>query len=208
MQENTIKNRFFIPNNDKNCTVSKKVRIETYGCQMNVADSEVVAAMMEMAGYETTENDTEAAAVLLNTCSIRDNAEQKIYSRIAYWNSMRRKLGRNIIIGVIGCMAERLKQELIDRHGVDIVAGPDAYLDLPNLVAAAETRAGNQHRPLYYRDIPRHRSQTYRLKRCLGVHLDNAGMQQFLLLLHRAIYPRTRTLTRTAKHSPRTRGPA
>lgn len=139
MQENTIKNRFFIPNNDKNCTVSKKVRIETYGCQMNVADSEVVAAMMEMAGYETTENDTEAAAVLLNTCSIRDNAEQKIYSRIAYWNSMRRKLGRNIIIGVIGCMAERLKQELIDRHGVDIVAGPDAYLDLPNLVAAAET---------------------------------------------------------------------
>ena len=63
MQENTIKNRFFIPNNDKNCTVSKKVRIETYGCQMNVADSEVVAAMMEMAGYETTENDTEAAAV-------------------------------------------------------------------------------------------------------------------------------------------------
>ncbi len=141
MQENTIKNRFFIPNNDKNCTVSKKVRIETYGCQMNVADSEVVAAMMEMAGYETTENDTEAAAVLLNTCSIRDNAEQKIYSRIAYWNSMRRKLGRNIIIGVIGCMAERLKQELIDRHGVDIVAGPDAYLDLPNLVAAAETGA-------------------------------------------------------------------
>lgn len=119
MQENTIKSRFFIPNNDKNCTLSKKVRIETYGCQMNVADSEVVAAMMEMAGYETTENDTEAAAVLLNTCSIRDNAEQKIYSRIAYWNSMRRKLGRNIIIGVIGCMAERLKQELIDRHGVD-----------------------------------------------------------------------------------------
>lgn len=141
MQENTIKNRFFIPNNDKNCTLSKKVRIETYGCQMNVADSEVVAAMMEMAGYESTENDAEAAAVLLNTCSIRDNAEQKIYSRISYWNSMRRKLGRNIIIGVIGCMAERLKQELIEKHGVDIVAGPDAYLDLPNLVAAAETGA-------------------------------------------------------------------
>ena len=141
MQENTIKSRFFIPNNDKNCTLSKKVRIETYGCQMNVADSEVVAAMMEMAGYETTEIDGDAAAVLLNTCSIRDNAEQKIYSRIAYWNSMRRKLGRNIIIGVIGCMAERLKQELIEKHGVDIVAGPDAYLDLPNLIAAAETGA-------------------------------------------------------------------
>ena len=79
--------------------------------------------------------------MLLNTCSIRDNAEQKIYSRIAYWNSMRRKTGRNIIIGVIGCMAERLKQELIEKHGVDIVAGPDAYLDIPNLFAAAETGA-------------------------------------------------------------------
>lgn len=117
----------------------KKVRIETYGCQMNVADSEVVAAMMELAGYVPTDVDTEAAAVLLNTCSIRENAEQKIYSRLAYWNSLRRKLGRNIIIGVIGCMAERLKHKLIDDYGVDIVAGPDSYLDLPNLVAAAET---------------------------------------------------------------------
>lgn len=130
---------FFLPNNEKNCTVSKKVRIETYGCQMNVADSEVVAAMMVLAGYEPTESDEEAAAVLLNTCSIRDNAEQKIYSRLAYWNSLRRKLGRNIIIGVIGCMAERLKNDLIEKHGVDLVAGPDAYLDLPNLIAAAET---------------------------------------------------------------------
>ena len=115
------------------------MRIETYGCQMNVADSEVVAAMMGMAGYEPTETDEDAAAVLLNTCSIRENAEQKIYSRIAYWNALRRKLGRNIIIGVIGCMAERLKQRLIEEYGVDVVAGPDAYLDLPNLVAAAET---------------------------------------------------------------------
>ena len=129
---------FFLPENDKNCTNLKKVRIETYGCQMNVADSEVVAAMMQTIGYETTESDSEAAAVLLNTCSIRDNAEQKIYSRLAYWNSLRRKLGRNIIIGVIGCMAERLKNQLIENYGVDLVAGPDAYLDLPNLVAAAE----------------------------------------------------------------------
>lgn len=129
---------FFLPNSNKNCTDCKKVRIETYGCQMNVADSEVVAAMMEMAGYDTTENDHEAAAVLLNTCSIRENAEQKIYSRLAYWNSLRKKLGRNIIIGVIGCMAERLKHQLIDEYGVDVVAGPDSYLDLPNLIAAAE----------------------------------------------------------------------
>ena len=130
---------FFLPTDQKKCTVSKRVRIETYGCQMNVADSEVVAAMMGMAGYETTDDDMEAAAVLLNTCSIRDNAEQKIYSRLSYWNSLRRKTGRNIIIGVIGCMAERLKNELIERHGVDLVAGPDSYLDLPNLIAAAET---------------------------------------------------------------------
>ena len=130
---------FFLPDTDKNSTGLKRVRIETYGCQMNVADSEVEAAMMEMAGYVPTDSDTDAAAVLLNTCSIRENAEQKIYSRIAYWNALRRKLGRNIIIGVIGCMAERLKHKLIEDYGVDIVAGPDSYLDLPNLVAAAET---------------------------------------------------------------------
>lgn len=129
---------FFLPTNDKNCTFSPKVRIETYGCQMNVADSEVVAAMMQMAGYDLTEVDSEAAAVLLNTCSIRDNAEQKIFSRLAYWNALRRKSGRNIILGVIGCMAERLKERLVDDYGVDLVAGPDAYLDIPNLVAAAE----------------------------------------------------------------------
>jgi tRNA-2-methylthio-N6-dimethylallyladenosine synthase len=95
--------------------------------------------MMEMAGYSLTEDDEMASAVLLNTCSIRDNAEQKIYGRISYWNSLRRKLGRHIIIGVIGCMAERLKEELINDYGVDLVAGPDSYLDIPNLVAAAET---------------------------------------------------------------------
>ncbi len=132
---------FFLPKTGKNSTELKKVRIETYGCQMNVADSEVVAAMMSMAGYEPTDKDEEAAAVLLNTCSIRENAEQKIYSRLAYWNALRRKTAHNVIIGVIGCMAERLKQRLIEEYGVDIVAGPDAYLDLPNLVAAAETGA-------------------------------------------------------------------
>ncbi len=121
-----------------NPDITKRVRIETYGCQMNVADSEVVAAMMALAGYEPTDRDDEAAAVLLNTCSIRENAEQKIYSRLAYWNALRRKLGRNIIIGVIGCMAERLKHRLIDEYGVDIVAGPDAYLQIPDLVASAE----------------------------------------------------------------------
>ncbi len=130
---------FFLLEDDKKCTNSKKVRIETYGCQMNVADSEVVAAQMSLAGYEPTEDDNDAAAVLLNTCSIRDNAEQKIHSRLAYWNALRRKSGRNIIIGVIGCMAERLKDELIRNHGVDLVAGPDAYQEIPDLIAAAES---------------------------------------------------------------------
>ena len=129
---------FFLPKNDKNCTVVRKVRIETYGCQMNVADSEVVAAVMATAGYDLADSDQEAAAVVINTCSIRDNAEQKILSRLAYWQALRRKLGRGIIIAVIGCMAERMKERLIDGYGVDIVAGPDAYLDLPQLFAAAE----------------------------------------------------------------------
>lgn len=124
---------------EKNCTQFKKVRIETYGCQMNVADSEVIATVLRMAGYEPVDDDSQADAVVLNTCSIRDNAEQKIFSRLAYWNSLRRRQGRDIIIGVCGCMAERVKETLIEEHGVDFVAGPDSYLDLPNLVAAAET---------------------------------------------------------------------
>lgn len=129
---------FFLPEDLKKCTQQKKVRIETYGCQMNVADSEVVAAQLALMGYEPTDSDNEADAVILNTCSIRDNAEQKIYTRLAHWNAMRKKTGRNIIIGVVGCMAERLKQELVDNHGVDLVAGPDAYRELPDLIAAAE----------------------------------------------------------------------
>ncbi|MDE6023665.1 MAG: tRNA (N6-isopentenyl adenosine(37)-C2)-methylthiotransferase MiaB [Muribaculaceae bacterium] len=123
---------------DKNGTFSKKVRIETYGCQMNVADSEVVASVLGMAGYELTEDDKQASAVIFNTCSIRDNAEQKIYQRISHWKAFRRKEGRKIIIAVIGCMAERLKKTLIEDYGVDIVAGPDSYLQLPELFAAAE----------------------------------------------------------------------
>ena len=145
----------FLPKDDKNGAIDKKVRIETYGCQMNVADSEVVATMMEMAGYSLTEDDEMASAVLLNTCSIRDNAEQKIYGRISYWNALRRKLGRQIIIGVIGCMAERLKEHLINDYGVDIVAGPDSYLDIPNLVAAAE----NGHKAI---NIELSTTETYR----------------------------------------------
>lgn len=114
----------------------KKLLIETYGCQMNVADSEVVASVMQMAGYETCENIDEADAVFLNTCSVRDNAEQKIYRRLEVLGAIKRK--RPLIIGVLGCMAERVKDDLLNRYGADLVAGPDAYLSLPDLTAQVE----------------------------------------------------------------------
>ena len=118
----------------------KKLLIETYGCQMNVADSEVVASIMDMAGYEICNEEDQADAVFLNTCSVRDNAEQKILSRIEYFHSLQRKRGdsHRLIIGVIGCMAERVKEKLIEDYGVDLVAGPDSYMSLPHLIAQAE----------------------------------------------------------------------
>ena len=115
----------------------KKLFIETYGCQMNVADSEVVASVMQMAGYETCDSVDEADAVFLNTCSVRDNAEQKIYHRLDALDALRRK--RPLIIGVLGCMAERVKEDLLQHHHANLVAGPDAYLSLPDLIAQAET---------------------------------------------------------------------
>lgn len=141
----------------KNCTQIQKVRIETYGCQMNVADSEVIATMMRLAGYEPCDDDDTDIpdAVVLNTCSIRDNAEQKIYSRLAHWRSMRRKKGANLLIGVCGCMAERVKDELLREHGVDFVAGPDAYMSIPDLVASAQTG----HKSM---DVELSLTQTYR----------------------------------------------
>lgn len=117
--------------------MEKKLFIETYGCQMNVADSEVVASIMRMAGYTLCGSLEEADAIFVNTCSIRDNAEQKVLSRLAYFQSLR-KHKKNLVIGVLGCMAERVRERLIAENGVDLVAGPDSYLDLPNLVGAAE----------------------------------------------------------------------
>ena len=116
----------------------KRLFIETYGCQMNVADSEVVASVMKMAGYDLCESADDADAVFLNTCSVRENAENKIYHRLEALNAERRK-GRKLIIGVLGCMAERVKDDLLENHGADLVAGPDAYLTLPDLTAQAET---------------------------------------------------------------------
>lgn len=116
----------------------KKLYIETYGCQMNVADSEVVASVMKMAGYGVADSAENCDAIFLNTCSIRDNAEQKIFSRLNALNVLRRKRGGKLIIGVIGCMAERIKEQLINEYGVNLVVGPDAYLNLPDLISAAE----------------------------------------------------------------------
>ncbi len=113
----------------------KKLFIETYGCQMNVADSEVVAAIMYSCGFELTDTLDDADCIIVNTCSIRDNAEQRVLGRLQNFQPLRRK--HHVIIGVIGCMAERVKNQLIEQCGVDFVAGPDAYLDLPNLVGAA-----------------------------------------------------------------------
>ena len=117
----------------------KKLYIETYGCQMNVADSETVASIMKMAGYDACDSADQADAIFLNTCSIRDNAEQKIIHRLNALHAERNK-NRKFLIGVLGCMAERAKQNLIDNHHADIVAGPDSYLRLPELVAEAENR--------------------------------------------------------------------
>lgn len=114
----------------------KKVYIETYGCQMNVADTEVVLSILAKEGCSRTEDMSEADVILVNTCSVRDNAEQRIWGRIEQFN-LQKKARRGVVVGVLGCMAERLKDALLDSGKVDIVAGPDAYRRLPALVAAA-----------------------------------------------------------------------
>lgn len=116
--------------------MAKKLYIETYGCQMNVADSEVVASVVKTAGYEVESDLEKADAVFINTCSIRDNAEQKIDSRLTYFQTLKKK--RKLIVGILGCMAERQKEALLESKVVDLVVGPDAYLDLPNLIGMVE----------------------------------------------------------------------
>ena len=116
----------------------KKLYIETYGCQMNVADSEVVASVMKMAGYELADNEAEADAIFLNTCSIRENAENKIYQRLDQLFADKKKKGAKTVLGVLGCMAERVRDDLVKNHHANIVCGPDAYLSLPEMMASAE----------------------------------------------------------------------
>ncbi len=116
----------------------KRLYIETYGCQMNIADSEVVAAVMKMAGYDVCENEKDADAVFLNTCSVRENAEKKICQRLDALHALHKKEGRRVVLGVLGCMAERVKEGLIEHHHANLVAGPDAYLVLPDMIAQCE----------------------------------------------------------------------
>lgn len=115
----------------------KKLYIETYGCQMNVADSEVVASVMGMAGYELCENEADADAIFMNTCSVRENAENRIYHRLDTLHAEQKK-GRKVILGVLGCMAERVKDDLIQNHYANLVCGPDSYLNLPDMIAQCE----------------------------------------------------------------------
>ena len=116
----------------------KKLYIETYGCQMNVADSELVASIMKMAGYEVCDNENEADAIFLNTCSIRENAENKVINRLDILHAMGKKRKTPLIIGVLGCMAERVKDDLIQNHHANLVCGPDSYLNLPDMIAQCE----------------------------------------------------------------------
>ena len=150
-----------LPTNTYLCTLRKqegklmkKLYIETYGCQMNVADSEVVASVMKMAGYDVCENEDEADAIFLNTCSIRENAENKIYNRLETLYAEKRK-GREVILGVLGCMAERVRKYLIENHHANLVCGPDSYLNLPEMIARCE----NGHNAM---DVDLSTTETYR----------------------------------------------
>ena len=150
-----------LPTNTYLCTLRKqegklmkKLYIETYGCQMNVADSEVVASVMKMAGYDVCENEDEADAIFLNTCSIRENAENKIYNRLETLYAEKKK-GREVILGVLGCMAERVRKDLIENHHANLVCGPDSYLNLPEMIARCE----NGHNAM---DVDLSTTETYR----------------------------------------------
>ena len=132
----------------------KRLYIETYGCQMNVADSEVVASVMKMAGYDVCEDESQADTIFINTCSIRENAENKIYNRLETLYAEKRK-GREVILGVLGCMAERVRKDLIENHHANLVCGPDSYLNLPEMIARCE----NGHKAM---DVDLSTTETYK----------------------------------------------
>ena len=151
----------------------KKLYIETYGCQMNVADTEVVFSILGREGYERTEEMADADVILANTCSVRDNAEQRIWGRIEQFNFQRKKRP-DVIVGILGCMAERLKDALLESGKVDIVAGPDAYRSLPRLLAAA-----TQGHPQI--DVLLSREETY--GDIAPVRVDKNGVSAFISIM-------------------------
>jgi tRNA-2-methylthio-N6-dimethylallyladenosine synthase len=154
--------------------MNKKVYIETYGCQMNVADSEVVMSILKKEGYEAAGGLPEAGLILINTCSIRDNAEQKIWNRLKQLSHLKGK-NKELRIGLIGCMAERLKEELLEKgQAVDIVAGPDSYRDLPALVA----EAGSGHKAV---NVLLSRYETY--DDIMPVRMDRNGVTSFVSIM-------------------------
>ena len=164
----------------------KKLLIETYGCQMNVADSEVIASILKMAGYDPCEDLDEADAILLNTCSVRQNAENKIINRLEVLHNYRlKRKNKPLIIGVVGCMAERVREELIEQHHVDLVAGPDSYLNMPELIAAAEM--GEKAINI---DLSTTHPNPNSCQPCVGIREHHERMQQLLPLLHRTLHQR------------------
>ena len=150
-----------------------KVYIETYGCQMNVNDTEVIFSILEKEGYERTEEMDKASVIMANTCSVRDNAEQRIWGRIDQFN-LQKKEREGVVIGIVGCMAERLKDKLLDSHKVDLVAGPDTYRRLPELIAAV--RPGHPQI-----DVMLSREETY--ADISPVRIDKNGVSAFISIM-------------------------
>ena len=151
----------------------KKLYIETYGCQMNVADTEVVFSLLKPHGYERTEDMSEADVIMANTCSVRDNAEQRIHGRIEQFY-LQKKARPEVLVGILGCMAERMKEELLESGKVDIVAGPDAYRSLPVLLQNA---APGQPQI----NVQLSREETY--AEIVPVRLDKNGVSAFISIM-------------------------
>ena len=153
--------------------MAKKLYIETYGCQMNVSDTEVVFSILARYGYERTESMDEADVIMANTCSVRDNAEQRVKGRIEVFYQQK-KARPQVIIGILGCMAERMKEELLEGGKVDIVAGPDAYRSLPGMLEAV--RPGSPQM-----DVVLSRDETY--ADISPVRLDRGGVSSFISIM-------------------------
>ena len=179
-------------------TERKHVYVETYGCQMNVNDSEVMLSVLETAGYDATDDMHDADVILVNTCAIREKAEAKIWQRLAYFKSLRRrkKKTEKPVVGVLGCMAERLKTRLLEADQLaDLVAGPDAYRDLPNLIDAVNGGEGDERAAERGGDVRGHRSRA-KGRGALGFRHHHARLRQRVFVLHRPVHPRGRERSR------------